>query len=176
MMGERTVAQEALFYEFSLERHVPADHLLRSIDRFVDLSELRESASVRSCLFQHYRPKADVAERLPPSFCVESEKRLTIPLRGAAPMGYRLKDEIIPSPLVPKDNRPLFWALLAIAIANLGPLAGRLLVHRGFHASGEALSIGALVMAALCLVGGAVAFVQTRKQVAKDLADLQPRR
>lgn len=24
MMGERTVAQEALFYEFSLERHVPA--------------------------------------------------------------------------------------------------------------------------------------------------------
>lgn len=42
MMGERTVAQEALFYEFSLERHVPTDHLLRSIDRFVDLSELRE--------------------------------------------------------------------------------------------------------------------------------------
>jgi transposase len=42
MMGERTVAQEQLFYEFSLERHIPADHLLRSIDRFVDLSELRE--------------------------------------------------------------------------------------------------------------------------------------
>ncbi len=38
MMGERTVMQEALFYDFSLERHVPADHLLRSIDRFVDLS------------------------------------------------------------------------------------------------------------------------------------------
>jgi transposase len=42
MMGERTVAQEALFYGFSLERHVPADHLLRSIDRFVDLSGIRE--------------------------------------------------------------------------------------------------------------------------------------
>ena len=42
MMGERTVAQEALFYEFSIERHVPADHLLRSIDRFVDLSSIRE--------------------------------------------------------------------------------------------------------------------------------------
>lgn len=40
-MGERTVMQEALFYEFSIERHVPSDHLLRSIDRFVDLSELR---------------------------------------------------------------------------------------------------------------------------------------
>jgi transposase len=42
MMGERTVAQEQLFYGFSLERHIPADHLLRAIDRFVDLSELRE--------------------------------------------------------------------------------------------------------------------------------------
>lgn len=40
-MGERTVMQEALFYEFSLERHVPSDHLLRSIDRFVDLSGIR---------------------------------------------------------------------------------------------------------------------------------------
>jgi hypothetical protein len=26
MMGERTAMQEALFYQFSLERHVPADH------------------------------------------------------------------------------------------------------------------------------------------------------
>lgn len=41
MMGPRQVDQAALFYEFSLERHVPADHLLRSIDRFVDLSEVR---------------------------------------------------------------------------------------------------------------------------------------
>ena len=37
MMGERRVMQEALFYGFSLERHVPDDHLLRRIDRFVDL-------------------------------------------------------------------------------------------------------------------------------------------
>ncbi len=42
MMGERTVMQESLFYGFSLEDHVPADHLLRSIDRFVDLSGIRE--------------------------------------------------------------------------------------------------------------------------------------
>ena len=41
MMGERRVAQEALFYEFSLERHVPADHWVRAIDRFVDLSDIR---------------------------------------------------------------------------------------------------------------------------------------
>ena len=41
MMGHRQVEQAALFYEFSLEKHVPADHLLRSIDRFVELGELR---------------------------------------------------------------------------------------------------------------------------------------
>ena len=42
MMGERSVMQEELFYGFSLERHVPADHLLRAIDRFVDLSDIRQ--------------------------------------------------------------------------------------------------------------------------------------
>jgi transposase len=42
MMGHRQVEQVALFYEFSLERHVPADHMLRSIDRFVDLQEIRQ--------------------------------------------------------------------------------------------------------------------------------------
>src|SRR6187401_576840 len=41
MMGRRQVEQAALFYEFSLERHVPPDHLLRSIDRFVALGDLR---------------------------------------------------------------------------------------------------------------------------------------
>ena len=37
MMGERWTGQGALFYEFSLERHVPAEHMLRAIDRFIDL-------------------------------------------------------------------------------------------------------------------------------------------
>src|SRR5277367_1504426 len=41
MMGPRQADQAALFYEFSLERHVSASHLLRSIDRFVDLSDVR---------------------------------------------------------------------------------------------------------------------------------------
>jgi hypothetical protein len=41
MMGELRVMQEALFYGFSLERHVPDNHMLRKIDRFVDLSEVR---------------------------------------------------------------------------------------------------------------------------------------
>jgi transposase len=41
MMGPRHVEQGVLFYNFSLDAHVPADHLLRSIDRFIDLSEPR---------------------------------------------------------------------------------------------------------------------------------------
>ena len=45
MMGHRQVEQAALFYEFSLERHVPTDHLLRSIDRFVELGEYRLKAA-----------------------------------------------------------------------------------------------------------------------------------
>ena len=42
MMGPRQEAQVALFYEFSIEDHVPQDHLLRAIDRFVDLSGIRQ--------------------------------------------------------------------------------------------------------------------------------------
>src|ERR1700741_2815460 len=45
MMGHQRVEQASLFYEFSLERHVPADHLLRSTDRFVDLDGLRRELS-----------------------------------------------------------------------------------------------------------------------------------
>src|ERR1700759_5252621 len=41
MMGERRGMQGALFYGFILERRVPDNHLLRKIDRFVDLSEVR---------------------------------------------------------------------------------------------------------------------------------------
>jgi hypothetical protein len=40
MMGERVAMQDGLFYEFRLEEHIPADYLLRIIDRFVDLSDL----------------------------------------------------------------------------------------------------------------------------------------
>ena len=38
MMGGRAVRQESLFYGFNLDHHVPADHLLRSINHFVELT------------------------------------------------------------------------------------------------------------------------------------------
>src|SRR3954447_19160591 len=78
MMG-RQVEQAALFYEFSLERHVPADHLLRSIDRFVDLGALRsELAAFYSNLG---RPSVDpelMIRMLLVGYCfgIRSERRL----------------------------------------------------------------------------------------------------
>src|SRR6201984_1334654 len=41
MIGERLVMQESLFYHFRVENHVPADNILRAIDRFVDLNGVR---------------------------------------------------------------------------------------------------------------------------------------
>ena len=78
MMGERRV-QEALFYEFSLERHVPADHLLRSIDRFVDLSGVREH--LRPFYSEMGRPSIDpelMIRMLIAGYCfgIRSERRL----------------------------------------------------------------------------------------------------
>jgi len=42
MMGQLPAGQNALFYEFCLEKHVPPDHLLRRIDTFLDLDNLRQ--------------------------------------------------------------------------------------------------------------------------------------
>lgn len=42
MMGSNNKSQDEFFYSFNLEDVVPEDHLLRSIDRFLDFSDLRE--------------------------------------------------------------------------------------------------------------------------------------
>jgi transposase len=42
MMGQQSGIQEQLFFCFSLENHVPKDHLLRGIHRFLDLGDLRQ--------------------------------------------------------------------------------------------------------------------------------------
>ena len=41
MMGEQRDSQQRLFYSFNLDEHVPADHLLRGINQFLDLTDLR---------------------------------------------------------------------------------------------------------------------------------------
>ncbi len=42
MMGTQD-APAQLFYDFDLERHVPAGHMLREIDRFLDMDGMREA-------------------------------------------------------------------------------------------------------------------------------------
>jgi transposase len=42
MMGQQAAAQDRLFYSFNLDVHVPPDHLLRRIDRVLDLGDLRQ--------------------------------------------------------------------------------------------------------------------------------------
>ena len=41
MMGQQKGTQDRLFYSFNLEEHLPANHLLRAIDRCLDLKGLR---------------------------------------------------------------------------------------------------------------------------------------
>lgn len=53
MMGFQTDSQERLFYSFSLEDPVPQNHLLRGIDRYLDLSSLRQH------LTDHYSHTGD---------------------------------------------------------------------------------------------------------------------
>jgi len=78
MMGMQ-VEPAQLFYEFRLDDHVPADHLLRRIDRFLDLD------SVRTELKPFYstigRPSIDPAlmmRMLIVGYCmgIRSERRL----------------------------------------------------------------------------------------------------
>jgi transposase len=79
MMGPRQVEQRALFYNFSLDAHVPPDHFLRSIDRFVDLSEVRRELAPFYSLMG--RPSVDpelMIRMLIVGYCfgIRSERRL----------------------------------------------------------------------------------------------------
>lgn len=79
MMGQSGGAQEQLFYSFNLDDHVPVDHLLRGIDRFLDLTELRQHLS---SFYSHTgRPSIDpelIIRMLIVGYCfgIRSERRL----------------------------------------------------------------------------------------------------
>jgi len=79
MMGQQASNQERLFYSFNLEEHVPADHLLRGIDRFLDLSALRQELAP---FYSHTgRPSIDpelIVRMLLVGYCfgIRSERRL----------------------------------------------------------------------------------------------------
>src|SRR3974377_811465 len=79
MMGHRQVEQAALFYEFSLEKPIPAAHWLRSNGRFVDLQGIRQELTpFYSCIG---RPSIDpelMIRMLLIGYCfgIRSERRL----------------------------------------------------------------------------------------------------
>lgn len=52
-MGCQT-APAQLFYDFCLDNHVPADHLLRGIDRHLELDSVR--AQLEAFLQYHWSP------------------------------------------------------------------------------------------------------------------------
>ena len=79
MMGDRQVLQEGLFYEFSIEKHVPEDHLLRVIDTFLDLEDIR--AELKPYYSAMGRPSIDpelMIRMLIAGYCfgIRSERRL----------------------------------------------------------------------------------------------------
>jgi transposase len=83
--GTRQVEQAALFYEFSLERHIPANHLLRSIDRFVELGELRwDLASFYSAMGRPSVDPEQIIRMLIVGYCfgIRSKRRLVTKLQN----------------------------------------------------------------------------------------------
>ncbi len=78
MMGTQALADQ-LFYDFNLEDHVPQDHMLRQIDRFLDLDDIR--AELRPFYSSIGRPSIDPAlliRMLVVGYCfaIRSERRL----------------------------------------------------------------------------------------------------
>jgi transposase len=79
MMGRQSGDQAELFYAFNLDKHIPEHHLLRSIDRVLDFSELR---SHLSSYYSHTgRPSIDpelMVRMLLVGYCygIRSERRL----------------------------------------------------------------------------------------------------
>ena len=79
MMGQLPPDQNALFYDFCLENYVPQDHLLRQIDPFLDLSDLR--AHLATYYSPIGRPSVDpelMIRMLIVGYCygIRSERRL----------------------------------------------------------------------------------------------------
>src|SRR5207249_2762019 len=79
MMGRQAGGQKKLFYSFNLDDHVPADHQLRGIDQFLDLSELHQHLAP---FYSHTgRPSIDpqlLIRMLIVGYCfgIRSERRL----------------------------------------------------------------------------------------------------
>lgn len=79
MLGRQATGREQLFYTYSMEDHVPQNHLLRGVHHFLDLSSFR----------QHLEPFYSPVGR--PSIDPHADRRLLLrdpfraaPVRGSA--------------------------------------------------------------------------------------------
>ncbi len=79
MMGRQSGDQAPLFYSFNLDQHISPDHLLRNIDRFLDLSDIHQQLA--PFYSEVGRPSIDPAlmiRMLMVGYCfgIRSERRL----------------------------------------------------------------------------------------------------
>ena len=79
MMGQLPQQQNALFYDFCLEKHIPEHHLLRQLDQFLDFEQIR--THLRPFYSDTGRPSVDpelMIRMLLVGYCygIRSERRL----------------------------------------------------------------------------------------------------
>lgn len=135
MMGAKLEAQAALFYEFNLNQHVQVDHMLRQIDRFVDLSD------IRTAMAPYYSstglPSIDpelMIRMLFVGYCmgIRSERRLCeeVHLHLAYRWFCRLDlNDAIPDHSTFSKNRHGLW------LSTYARMAGRVKRYRAIHSS-----------------------------------------
>jgi transposase len=87
MMGVQATSAR-LFYDFCLDDHVPSDHILRSIDRHLDLDDVRQA--LKPFYSSTDRPSIDpelMIRMLIAGYCmgIRSERRLCEEVQRHAP-------------------------------------------------------------------------------------------
>ena len=79
MMGRLEPGQERLFYNFRLEDHIPANHLVRQLDVLLDFSSIRDQLA--SCYSDTGRPCVDpelMVRMLLLGYCYSSRSSLRL--------------------------------------------------------------------------------------------------
>lgn len=116
MMGCQNGGQERLFYSFNLDDHVPPNHLLRGIDQFLDLTDLR---ALLAPFYSHTgRPSIDpelMIRMLIVGYCfgIRSERRLCDEVH--LNLAYRWFCRLGLEDAVPEHSRPKVVARVRVS-------------------------------------------------------------
>jgi MFS family permease len=131
MVGEREVKRNALFCEFSLERHVPEKHLLRAIDRFCGAR--RRSAALGTVLLRDGKT-FDRSGTTDP----HADRRLMRDQPCCIPWSHPGANGV-------RDHGGIFR--MQYGILGLGSLAGRLVLGHAADRLGRQQTLGGLHVA-----------------------------